>query len=114
VVTTTTAGLQPATSFGTVAYAATVNLDMATLDGQYRTITLAGDLIFTNSNLANGRACVIRLIPGASQRTLVFPVGWTFIGTKPSTLAASKTAVLSLTYFGTADTDCIAAYSVQL
>jgi hypothetical protein len=86
---------------------------MAALDGQYRTITLTGDLTLTASNRATGRMAVIRLLPGASQRTLTFPVGWVFVGTKPATLAASKTAVLSLTFFGTADTDCVAAYAVQ-
>jgi hypothetical protein len=114
VVTTTAAGLAPATSFAALTYAATTDLDMATLDGQFRTITLTGDLTLTTSNRAAGRVVLIRLLPGASQRTLTFPVGWVFVGnTKPATLAASKTAVLSLTFFGTADTDCVAAYAVQ-
>jgi hypothetical protein len=113
VVSTTAAGLAPATSFAALTYAATTDLDMSALDGQYRTITLTGDLTLTTSNRATGRTAVIRLLPGAAQRTLTFPVGWVFLGTKPATLAASKTAVLSLTFFGTADTDCVAAYAVQ-
>jgi len=113
VVATSTAGLAPATGFSALTYGATTDLDLSALDGQYRTITLTGDLTFTTSNRANGRKAVLRLVPGASQRTLTFPAGWVFVGTKPSTLAASKTAVLSLTFFGTADTDCVAAYAVQ-
>jgi hypothetical protein len=113
IVSTTQAGLMPATSFAALTYASTTNLDMAALDGQYRTITLTGDLTFTTSNRATGRTAVLRLLPGAAVRTLTFPADWVFIGIKPATLAASKTAVLSLTFFGTADTDCIAAYSVQ-
>jgi len=112
-VSTSAAGLAPATSFAALTYGATTDLDMAALDGQYRTITLTGDLTFTTSNRATGRTVVIRLLPGASTRTLTFPSGWVFVGTKPATLAASKTAVLSLTFFGTADTDCVAAYAVQ-
>jgi hypothetical protein len=113
VVSTSTAGLAPATSFASLTYGATVALDLAALDGQVRTITLTGNLELTNSSLAAGRTLVIRLIPGASQRTLTFPVGWKFYSDKPATIAANKEAVLSLTYFGTADTDCVAVYKQQ-
>ena len=111
--TTSANGLQPALSFAAITYGATVDLDLAALDGQYRTITLTGDITFTTSNRAAGRTVVIRLLPGASERTLTFPADWVFVSTKPATLAANKTAVLSLTFFGTADTDCVAAYGVQ-
>jgi hypothetical protein len=113
VVSTSAAGLAPATSFAAITYAATVNLDLSALDGQVRTITLTGDLTLTNSNGAAGRTVVIRLLPGASQRTLTFPTGWVFYSDKPATIAANKGAVLSLTYFGTADTDCVAVYKQQ-
>lgn len=98
---------------GTITYGSTVDLDMAALDGGYRTISLAGPLGFTTSNRASGRTATLRLVCDATGRALTFPAGWVFIGTKPSTIAASKTAVLSLTYFGTADSDCVAAYGVQ-
>jgi hypothetical protein len=100
-------------SAGTITYAATTNLDMAAHAGTYKTISLTGDLTFTTSNRASGRTVTLRLICDATQRTLTFPAGWVFVGTKPSNIAASKTAVLSLTFFGTADTDCVAAYGVQ-
>lgn len=115
-VTPESAGLAPATGFNTLAYAATTNLDMAALDQQYKTLTLTGDVTFTTSNLANGRRVSIRILPGASQRAFTFPVGWDFLGptgTKPATIAANKTAVLSLTFYGSTDDDCVAAYSVQ-
>ena len=98
---------------GTITYAATVDLDMAALVGGYRTISLAGSPTFTTSNRGAGRAVTLRLICDSTARALTFPAGWVFIGTKPSTIAASKTAVLSLTFFGTADADCVAAYGVQ-
>jgi hypothetical protein len=113
VVTTSTAGLRAATSFSTITYGATVALDFASLDAQYRTISLTGNLELTTSNLANGRTLVIRLVADGSQRTLTFPTDWKFIGTKPANIAASKTAVLSITAFGTANADVVAAYAVQ-
>jgi hypothetical protein len=98
---------------GALAYAATVNLDMGALAGLYRTLTLTGNVAFTTSNRAVGRAVVMRLLSGASARTLNFPTGWVFLGAVPTTLAANKTAVLSVTFFGTADTDAVVAYGVQ-
>jgi hypothetical protein len=111
--TTAAAGTLPATSYAAITYAASVALDLAVLDGQYRTISLTGDLTFTTSNLATGRTVVIRIIADASQRTLTFPTDWKFIGTKPANIAASKTGVLSLTFFGSLDSDCVAAWGVQ-
>jgi hypothetical protein len=98
---------------GTTTYAATVTLDMSALNGLYRTITLTGDLTLASSNRAAGRSVTLRLLPGASARTLGFPADWVFVGTKPTTLAANKTGVLSVTFFGTADTDAVCAYAVQ-
>lgn len=112
-VSTSTAGLRAATGFGTITYAATVDLDLAALDSQYRTISLTGDLELTTSNLANGRTLVLRLLCDATERTLTFPANWVFYSDKPATIAANKGAVLSLTYFGTADTDCVAVYRQQ-
>jgi hypothetical protein len=112
-VTPSGAGLSPATSFSTIAYASGITLDFAVLDGQYRTISLSGDVSFTTSGIATGRATVLRLLPGASERTLTFPSGWVFVSAKPATLPANKSAVLSLTAFGSADTDCLVAYAAQ-
>lgn len=112
-VSTTADGLRRATSYSTITYGATTNLDLAALDSQYRTISLTGDLTFTTSNLANGRTVVLRLVADGTARNLTFPAGWKFIGAKPTNIAASKSAILSLTFFGSADADCIAAYGVE-
>jgi hypothetical protein len=113
-ITATQAGALPVTfNSNTITYAATVDLDMSALNGTYRTISLLGNLTLTTSNRAAGRSVVLRLICDATQRTLTFPAGWVFVGTKPANIAASKTAVLSLSFFGTADTDGVAAYAVQ-
>jgi hypothetical protein len=113
VVSTTTAGLQPATGFGTITYAATVNLDLAALDGQVNTITLTGPLELTTSNLANGRSTGLRLIPGASSRTLIFPVDWVFVSAKPASIPANKVARLSIECHGTTNADVVAAIAIQ-
>ena len=112
-VTPSAAGLQPALSYAAITYAASIELDLAALDGQVRTISLTGNLSLTSINRAAGRRVVLRLICDGTQRTLTFPSEWVFIGTKPANIAASKTAVLSVTWFGTATTDAVAAYAVQ-
>ncbi len=113
VVSPSSDGLAPARSFSTITYGATVALDFASLDAQYRTISLTGNLVLTTSNLANGRTLVIRLVADANQRTLTFPTVWKFLGTKPANIAASKVGVLSITAFGTTNDDVVAAYAVQ-
>jgi hypothetical protein len=107
------AGLQPPLAFDALAYSGTVDLDMAALNGTYKTISMTGPLTLTTSNRSNGKVAVIRLISDGSSRAFVFPSGWSFLGTKPDAIAPSKTAVLSITYFGSADSDCVAAYGVQ-
>jgi hypothetical protein len=110
---TQTVGFDRTLALGTIDYAANVTLDMADLNGKYRTITLTGDLTLASSNRATGRSITLRLLPGASARTLGFPADWVFVGTRPTTLAANKTGVLSVTFFGTADADAVCAYAVQ-
>jgi hypothetical protein len=98
------------TAQSTLTYGATTNIDLAA--GGMRTITLTGDVTFTTSNRAAERTVTLRIIGDSSERTLTFP-SWVFVGTEPATIAADKTAILTLTAFGTADTDIIAAYAVQ-
>jgi len=94
-------------------YAATVNLDFSV--SNFNTLTLTGNVTFTTSNRALTRSEVVRIINGATARTFTFPSGWVWIGAAaPNGIAASKTGVLSLFCFGTADTDIIASYAVQL
>jgi hypothetical protein len=96
----------------TLTYAATTNLDC---DGDgFQTLSLTGNVTFTTSNRASGRSKTIRIVADGSSRNLTFPAGWTFVGAAaPSSIAASKTAILTVTFFGTADSDAIAAYAVQ-
>jgi hypothetical protein len=112
-VTTSAAGLQPASGYGTISYAAQVTIDFAARDKTMHSISLTGALELLTSNLANGREVRLRLACDATQRELTFPTDWKFVGTKPANLAASKVAILSLAAFGTTNADVVAAYAVQ-
>jgi hypothetical protein len=112
-VSTSSAGLQPATGFGAITYASSVALDLAARDGQVATITLTGALELTTNNLANGRSTGLRLIPGASARDLTFPTDWVFVSAKPASLPANKVARLSIECHGTTNADVVAAIAIQ-
>ena len=113
VVSTSAAGLQPASGYETITYASQVTLDFSTRDRQINTISLTGALELLTSNLANGREVRLRLVCDGTKRTLTFPTDWKFVGTKPADIAASKVAILSLAAFGTTNADVVAAYAVQ-
>jgi len=79
---------------------------------QLQTISISADTTFTTSNKAIGRSKTIKITTDATLRTLTFPA-WTFVGTKPADQAASKVGILTITCFGAADTDIVAAYAVE-
>ncbi len=119
--TTSTAGLLSAVdktkldgSTATLTYAATLALDFSPALPPVKSVVLTGNVTFTSANLASGRGISLRIDPGASIRTFTFPLSWRFVGsTAPISIAASKLGILSLTAFGTADSDVIAAYAVE-
>jgi hypothetical protein len=91
----------------------TIDLDMAVLDGSYQMISLSGDPTFTTSNRAAGRTVTLRLAAGGSSRTLVFP-SFVFVGSAaPTTLAANKVGVLTVTFFDTSDANAVAAWAAE-
>jgi hypothetical protein len=89
----------------------TQNLDF-TSEG-YLTHSITGNITYTASNYAIGRSLSIRIASDATQRSFTFPTGWVFVGAKPTAIAASKVAVLSITSFGTTEANCVASYAVQ-
>ena len=96
----------------TVTYAATTDLDL--LSNAIQTVTLTGDVTITTSNKAAGRSLLVRLIASGGVRTFTALPAWVWVGgTAPASLASGKRALLSLTCFGTADTDIVAAYAVE-
>lgn len=97
----------------TLAYGATTDVDFT--GNRFRTVTLAGAITFTTSNLAAGRKVVLRIVGDASERAFTFPAGWKFLGdTAPTTLAANKVGRLELEAFGNADADVVALYHAEL
>ncbi len=95
----------------TLTYASTTDIDFA--GNGYQTETLTGNVTFTTSNLTAGRSKTIRIIGDSTERNLAFP-GWVFVGAAaPSTIAGGKTAILTITSFGTTDGACVAAYAVE-
>ena len=109
-------GAAPATpTVGTgLGTSGTVNLDMALLNGTYQTVDLTGNVTFTTSNRAAGRSVTVRLRTGSGgPSSFTFP-SWVFVGsTAPGSLDSSTTGVLSVTFFGAADTDAVAAWAAQ-
>jgi hypothetical protein len=72
------------------------------------------NVAFTGANYREGAIKTGGLVNGATTRSLTFPTNWVFLGSKPTTLAASKTGVITITSFGTTEADCVAAWSVQI
>jgi hypothetical protein len=92
----------------------TVALDFSSGTGLGYRSAVAGDLTFTGSNYRAGAIKTVVLTNGASARNLTFPSSWIFVGTKPTSLAASKTAVLTVTSLGTTEAACVAGWAVQI
>lgn len=91
----------------------TVNLDMSQLNETYQIINLTGTITFTTSNREAGRYVTIKLVAGGSSRNLNFP-GWTFVGAAaPTSLAANKIAIITVTFFDNTDANAVAAYAAQ-
>jgi hypothetical protein len=100
VATTTTAGLQAATSYAAIAYASTVTLDMAALNDQVRVVNVTGPLTLAMSNPAVGQRLTLRLVIDGTDRTLTVP-GWRRYGYNNTTLKAGKAYRFAFEVFGT-------------
>ena len=81
---------------------------------QLQTLTITNNSTFTTSNRATGKSKTYKLYnsSGSSTYTFTFPA-WVFVGAEPADIAPTKTGILTLTCFGTADTDIVAAYAVE-
>jgi hypothetical protein len=80
---------------------------------QVETMGFSANLTLTTSNRATGRSKTLKMSnTSGSTVNLTFPA-WKFVGAKPTDIAGNKIAILTVTCFGTADTDIIAAYAVE-
>lgn len=74
---------------------------------------LTGNVTYTGSNYIDGVTVSVRIVGGSSTYSLTFPSGWKFVSSKPLSLAANKTGVLSLTCFGNAESNVVAAWVAE-
>jgi hypothetical protein len=91
------------------------NVDLDFEHEPLQTVTLNGNADFSTAvgNKEAGRSMVVRIVCDSSARTLTFHSDWKFVGEKPASIAASKTALLSMTCFGTNEADVVCSYAVQ-
>ena len=88
-------------------------LDIDFSEDQLQTYTMATNITITSVNEAAGKSKTIKITTDGSERTFTAFPDWHWVGTEPTVQAASKVGILTLTCFGTADTDVIAAYAVE-
>ncbi len=106
---------QIVTTVATLGTTGTLNIDMNASMLQ-TTGTLTGNITLTTSNRSAGETVTLRIVNGGTNRTITWPAGWKFVGTAPAapeTITANKVAIVTITAFGTADTDIVAAYAEQ-
>jgi hypothetical protein len=97
-------------------YGATANIDVDFDEDSLQKVTLNGapSIDTAAANKGAGKSIVIKILEGdGSARAFTWNSSWVFIGEKPTSIAANKTAILSMTCFGTNETDVICSYAVQ-
>ena len=80
---------------------------------EVQTISISANTTFTGSNYSAGSSKSVKITTDATTRTLTFPTGWKFIGTEPTDQAGSKVGILTLTCYGTTESDVVCAYAVE-
>lgn len=100
-------------SHNDLSYSAVLLLNFRERD--YRTLLLDGNIVFGAQGHAPSKAVSVRVrnLSGTLSRSMSFPNSWIFLGTKPTSIAPSRTGVLSITSFGTSDGDVIAVWAAQ-
>lgn len=98
--------------FASITYASPTELDFDSLP--YRQVNITGDLTLTAVNMSAAKSITLLIVNNASIHNLSFPSGWKFFGAAaPTTIAASKQALLTLTAFGSTEGSVKAAYAVE-
>lgn len=100
-------------TYAVLTYATTITIGFT--QDALKSVTITANTTFATASLTAARSRVLRIICDATSRTFTWPGTWVWIGNAaPTSIAANKTAILSLMSFGTTDADVVAAYSVQL
>ena len=77
------------------------------------TRSASGAVSVTGSGYTAGKSVTLRVVPGASARSITFPSGWKFVSFKPTEVSANKVGVLAATSFGNTESDVIAAWASE-
>jgi hypothetical protein len=96
-------------------YGTTNNVDVDFDQDALQKVTLNGAAAIDTAaaNKGAGKSIIIKILCDSSARAFTWNSSWVFIGEKPTSIAASKTALLSMTCFGTNETDVVCSYAVQ-
>lgn len=82
-------------------------------EDELQEISIAANTTFTGTGYAIGKSKSVKITTDGTLRTLAFPAGWVFVGTKPTDQAASKTGILTLTSYTAAEAGVVCAYAVE-
>jgi len=91
----------------------TSGTDVDFTEDMLQEISISANTTFTGVNYAIGKSKILKITTDGTLRTLDFPAGWVFLGTKPVDQAASKTGILSLTSFTAVEAGVVAVYAVE-
>lgn len=73
-----------------------------------------GNVTVTVSAYKAGMTKTLFIVCDGTSRSLTFPSGWVFVGSKPTSILANKTGVLTVTSLGTAEANAVASWVAQV
>ncbi len=98
-----------------ITYASSIAVSLQ--DTGFQTVTLTGNVVLSTTNRAISggpvRSVTLKILCDGTDRTLGFAAGIKFVGSKPVTIVANKTGILSLTSLGPNESDTLAAWAVE-
>ena len=96
-------------------YGTTANVDVDFDQDALQKVALNGAAAIDTAaaNKGAGKSIVIKILCDSSARAFTWNSSWVFVGEKPASIAASKTALLSMTCYGTNESDVVCSYAVQ-
>jgi hypothetical protein len=95
-----------------MAFASTTSIDFNA--GMFHSSSLSSSVYLTGSNLGIGKMASIKMAASGSLCNLYYPSQWVWLGPAPTAISASKTAVVSLTCYGSTDNDIVGAFATQV
>lgn len=91
----------------------TINLNFSSGTGLH-TRSANGDMAISASSYTIGATKTLFITCDSTARNLTFPSSWIWVGSKPSSILANRTGVLTVTSLGTAEANAVASWVVQL